>query len=178
MIPLIISRVLVRLVAQAVIFLSPVLAAETNIIRGEIIEFGNFSVRESKPDVPVRFATGEIQPSLHISKAVEFLNRTNQIIASKGSSFGFSYKLTNLPTNKLVRLNVETTHPEFILPDGKKDSGRILQIHCQTTNGVWNHRVGYRFDDDFEMVDGEWKFTIYSAEGATILTKSFTVKRN
>lgn len=143
-------------------------------IHGEILEFGTYKVIESKSDLPVRSRSGKQQPSVHIAKTVKFLVHTNRIRAVKGTSFGFRYKLTNMPTNGLVPLEFETVHPEFTLPDGRKDTGRVLEVQVEPKDGGWVSHNGYRFDDDFELAPGEWKFTIYH-EKRKILSKTFHV---
>jgi hypothetical protein len=168
-----------RAASTAVLLLPCILAAalvsvsNAQNIKGEIVEFGTYTVVERKGNVPVPSGSG--QP-VHITKAIRFLETTNRIVAQKGLSFGFRYRLTGLPTNAAVVLDVATIHPEFTLPDGKKDTGRVLHIECKSTDGTWTHNVGYRFDDDHEMVDGEWRFSI-SYKTRNIITKTFHVVR-
>jgi len=151
------------------------IASDAKRINGEILEFGTYEVVEPRPDLQVPSPSGGQQPPVHIAKTIKFRVHTNRIHAIKGTSFGFRYRLTNMP-NALVALEVETRHPEFTLPNGKKDSGRVLEIQVEPKDGVWTHHVGYRFDEAFELVEGEWTFTLYH-EKQKLLTRTFRVVR-
>src|SRR5215472_8625444 len=131
-----------------------------NPVKGEVLEFGTYKVTAQKPDVQAPTGSGKQESPVHIVTTVQFLEHTNYIVARKGTGFGFSYKLTGLPDGHIV-LDFETIHPAFTLPDGSKDSGRVLHASCEPEVGVWESTMGYHFDEDFEMVKGDWVMSIY-----------------
>ena len=149
-------------------------AEETTQVAGTIIESGIYRVLTKGEDVPVHSEGGKQEPSLHIAKKIEFQVHTNTVSAGKGKSFGFTYRLINLPTNEITILRIRTSHPKLNCPGNSDDTGRTLEIPCQTKNGIWEHYVGFRFDDDCELVSGIWHFTI-SVETQKVLTNAFTI---
>jgi hypothetical protein len=133
---------------------------DANHVKGEVLEFGTYNVLARKADVQAPAGSGKQESPVHIVTAVEFLEHTNCIVSRKGTSFGFRYKLTGLPDEPVV-LDFETIHPEFTLPNGSKDSGRVVHGECETKGGVWESTMGYHFDEDFEMVEGDWVMSVY-----------------
>lgn len=143
-------------------------------IKGEVLEFGTYNALTRKADVQAPIGSGKQEAPVHIVKTVEFLLHTNYIVAQKGTSFGFRYKLTGLPERPVV-LNFETIHPEFTLPDGSKNSGRVLHGECEPKAGVWDSTMGFHFDDDFEMMEGDWVMSVYYNK-KKLVTQTFHVR--
>ena len=148
----------------------------TNDITGRITDYGTYKVIEAGEDVPVRSEAGEVEQPAHRSKKIEFLTHTNRVVAGKGTSFGYTFELSNVRTNGSVLLEIETIHPEMVLPNGHRDSGRVLQVYCESRDGRWQSHVGYRFDEDFELIEGAWTISV-STGNRRLVSKSFDVVR-
>lgn len=145
-------------------------------VKGEVLESGTYNVLTRKADVQNPTGSGKQETPVHIVKTVEFLQHTNYIIAQKGTSFGFRYKLTGLPVGPVV-LDFETIHPEFTFSDGSKNSGRVLHGECEPKAGEWESTMGYHFDENFEMVEGDWVMSVYYNK-KKLVTQTFHVSKD
>jgi len=96
---------------------------------------------------------------------LEHVSMTNQIPLVKGTYFGFQYRLWNLPPEVMIKpvmdLRKVLIHPEMTLPDGSKTTG-----WDQTFKGkVKTQQVlgfdGYAFNEDYELVEGNWIFQVW-----------------
>jgi hypothetical protein len=150
-------------------------AEPAQVVRGEILDFGMYRIIKPAQDIPVGDGSGHFSP-IHISPEIEFLTHTNYINAKKGIAFGFTYKLTNLPTNRPISLAVEAIHPGILKPDGKMDYGRKIPIEIVTPNGEFTNHYGYRIDEDDELLEGTWTLSIYSGADK-LVSKRFQIKK-
>ena len=104
---------------------------------------------------------------------------TNRIPARLGVSFGCYCEVSGLPQKLGDKTEIQTvwTYPQMVKPDGSISkwfaSADLSRIN---TDGGVRGWVGYRFEKDFELVLGEWKFEL-RYEGKTLATQTFTIYR-
>jgi len=71
------------------------------------------------------------------------------------------YRLSNLPGMRTVKLRRVLKHPEFTLPDGASSTGSDFMINKKLERGEVFAYDAYAFNEDYEMVEGEWIFQIW-----------------
>ena len=85
----------------------------------------------------------------------------------------YQYRLSNLPGTRTVKLRRVLKHPEFKLPDGTTSTGSDFMINKKLERGeVFAYDV-YAFNEDYEMVEGEWIFQIWF-EDKKLIEQTFT----
>ncbi len=153
-------------------------AGETNsIIKGRILEFGTYRMAGGDQKTPANSPAGKTSATNSLPK-IEFVTHGTNIVAKKGFSFGFTYQLSNLPTNGPSLLTIETHHPMMIVPDGTTNYGSGYHIVAQSSTGNLTNHFGYRLNEDYQFVQGSWTFSILSADGKTIVSKTFHLSKN
>ena len=58
----------------------------------------------------------------------------------------------------MVKLRRVLKHPEFNFPDGKVSNGSDFTINKKLERGEVFAYDAYAFNEDYEMVEGEWSF--------------------
>ncbi|MGA2279194.1 MAG: DUF3859 domain-containing protein [Verrucomicrobiota bacterium] len=104
---------------------------------------------------------------------------TNRIPARLGIAFGCYCEVSGLPQQLGDKAEIEAvwTYPPMVKPDGSISKGfSAADLSRINTDGGVRGWVGYRFEKDFELVSGEWKFEL-RYEGKTLAKQSFTVYR-
>ncbi len=106
---------------------------------------------------------------------LKLIKPTDTIPAKLGLSFGFEYVLIGLEPNKAFSLKKIISHPKITKPDGTVSNGYDMMIKKKADAfGTLKDISGYRFDNDYEMQPGEWKFTLMY-EDQKVIEKTFTV---
>lgn len=139
----------------------------------DIVEFG--TVRQVGRDevVPIKPSAGETNRFAHRSEA-EFIAHTDHVVARKGVSFGFRYRLVNADISGPLDLEHVTTHPDFLARDGRKISSSTTRLRLAPKDIRSLHYLGYTFDENSEMVAGDWTISLRH-EGRIIVSKTFRV---
>ena len=155
------------LVCFTIVLFTSCVTSQNNAIKitgVELLDYGllnnNFKEKVSKANT----ATGQYNES----SGVEFYEKTTHIIAQKGLTFGIKYRLIGEPAGNKVSLTFKIIHP----PIKGKTSG-----HVKVTGTIDSWRSDfYSFDEEYELVEGEWIFQVYHQDNM-LLEKSFTVSR-
>ncbi len=167
-------KCILRLIGVTLIWASAAFAGETNsVIKGKVLEFGTYRTTGGDQKAPAgkTAATNSLQ-------TIEFLAHGTNVVAKKGVSFGFTYQLSNLPTNGPALLTLETLHPMMIVPNGTTNYGSGYHIIAQSSTGVLTDHIGYRLNEDYQFAEGNWTFSILSLEGKTIASKTFHLTKH
>ena len=85
---------------------------------------------------------------------------TERIPLIKGKYMACQYRLSNLK-GRMVKLRRVLKHPTFHLPDGKISNGSDFTINKKLERGEVFAYDAYAFNEDYEMVEGEWTFQIW-----------------
>ncbi len=106
-------------------------------------------------------------------RGVQFTDFTNEIPGVLGTNFGFEYVLNTSPRGKKMRVRSIIKFPE---PGLKTPRGKVYKESVETKEVVIGPRNlhGYGFDEEWEIVPGEWVFEVWY-KNARIIRKTFTV---
>lgn len=98
-----------------------------------------------------------------VSNAViELVRQTDRIPLIKGAHMSLQYRLFNFPDQPAwVDLRRVLKHPEMTLPDGTVSSGSDYMIKGKVSVNQVIAYTGYGFDEDYELLEGEWIFQIW-----------------
>jgi len=138
---------------------------EIMIPGGKVIEYGIYGlVKAGRLEQNTATSTGTI-----INKPVlEHIKRTNRIPIEKNTYFAYQYRISRLPdetrTRPVLELKRIVKHPAMVLPDGSRSNGSERIIRAKINAGQVIALDGYAFDEDYEMVAGDWIFQIWYKE--------------
>ena len=105
---------------------------------------------------------------------IQQLEQTNNIPVDKEVYFAYQYRLSNLSNkNAVINLKRILIHPEITLPDGTKKTGSEYMIKGKVKRGEVFAFDGYAFNEDYELVEGDWIFQIWY-EGRMLVEQKFT----
>lgn len=92
---------------------------------------------------------------------VVLLSQTHSIPLSKGTTFGYHYKLTGIPEGEQKTLSFELHHPIMIT-----DEGEILEFNSfdQTVSAGGILHDLFVFEKEWEMEKGNYTFKIFFAD--------------
>ncbi len=111
---------------------------------------------------------------------LEHVSMTDRIPLVKDTYFGYQYRLFNLPPEALIapvmRLRKVLIHPEMTLPDGSKTTGwdRPMKGRVETQQVMGFD--GYVFNEDYELVEGDWIFQLWYKDKKLIERKFIAVR--
>lgn len=101
---------------------------------------------------------------------IKYLEETTTVPAVLKNRFGFTYNATKLPTKRRVEIRQVFKHPKFRGKTGFKKT-----IYYTTDfYGSFVGKIGYGFDEEFELVTGDWAFEIWY-KNKLLTSKTFTV---
>ena len=129
---------------------------------GRVFERGIYNAqRKGRVRDEITANTGKV-----INKPVlELSEQTDRIPLVKGTYFAYRYRILNLPKDVAKRPAVELRkvliHPEMTLPDGSTATGSDRTFKGRTSAGQVIGFDGYAFNEDYELVEGEWTFQIW-----------------
>jgi len=94
------------------------------------------------------------------------VEQTERIPAKKDVYFSYQYRLSHLELKKtaqngVINLTRILKHPPITLPDGSVKSGSEYMIKGNMRQGEVFAFDGYAFNEDYELVEGEWVFQIW-----------------
>jgi hypothetical protein len=142
---------------------------------GEVLEYGIYGVESEQNQV--RNLSTPTGYSRH-GGDVRLKYQTNQIPKQLDRLFGFRFRILGLQKNLTqLQLNLVVSHPEMIRPNGTRANGYGYPVSLGVKDGVLENQSGYRFDQPFEMVAGEWRFE-YWLNGKKIIGQTFEVVEN
>ncbi len=99
---------------------------------------------------------------------------TQHISLEKGRLFGFRFHIFGIEKNVgVIPLELVVVHPEMKKPDGSLSTGYRYNMNLTLTDGMVEDKIGYRIDEDFEMVEGDWQFE-FLFMNKTLLKQTFT----
>jgi Domain of unknown function (DUF3859) len=162
-----IKRWIVALIALGAMYQSSF--AQTPVIKTvEIVAYGIYSadLQSSQRDTQ-----GVLQ---NVSQNFRLVTATTAVPAQIGTRFGFNYKVGGTPTGKTVSLKKVTVYP----PEGLRSPNVAQSLkHSDTTVtptiGQQSY-AGYRFDDPWELVPGQWRMELWDGD-RKVAEQTFTV---
>ncbi len=104
----------------------------------------------------------------------KLVEQTRRIPIEKGRLFGFRFRIDNMNENVgVIPLVLVVRHPEIKKPDGSKSTGYRYQMDLKVTKGVVEDKTGYRLNESYELVEGEWSFE-FQFMNKPLLKQTFT----
>lgn len=150
-------------------------SSEATRLQAKIVNFGVFTPPTIQAVVP---ATNDPTGRHHSTKGnPSILTQTNQIHAKLGLLFGVTLEISGLDARQGAIVDVLTAwkHPVMTKPDGTKITGfNFISPKLVNADGRVLFWVGYCFENEYEMVSGDWRLEV-SYEGKTLITQNFTV---
>jgi hypothetical protein len=111
---------------------------------------------------------------------LEHVKMADHVPLEKDIYFGFQYRLWNLPTEAMVKPIMELRsvliHPEMTLPDGSKSTGWDRPVRGIVKSQQVIGFDGYAFNEDYELVEGDWVFQIWYQDQKLVERKFATVR--
>ena len=141
-------------------------------IQGEIVEYGYYQpVGQLERERNFNTATGFVRTGTD----VQLVEQTADIPMALGRLFGFKFRIRGFPRDEVaVKLELAVTHPEIVRPNGTRISGYRFPVTLDVAGGKIETQTGYKFDKEYEMVAGEWKFQYWRDE-QLLLEQTFRV---
>ena len=138
--------------------------------KAEVLEYGYYEFTEGSE----RLANG-ITTSGYVTKgAAKLVKQTEKIPLKRGRLFGFRFKIFGMSeTVGVIPLELVVTHPEMKKPDGSLSTGYRYKMELSLSNGAVEDKTGYRVNEAFEMVEGDWTFE-YRFMDRTLIKHTFT----
>ncbi len=116
---------------------------------------------------------GETVKVLDISD-MSFLSTSARIPAKLGLRFGVAYRIDNLPNTQSVNLRTRVLHPPMTGRDGSIRTELQYSRDFEVSNGSAFGGDFYEFEEDFELLPGDWTIILYY-EDIKLLEKDFQV---
>jgi len=108
------------------------------------------------------------------SPVIQQVKSTERIPLIKGAQMYLQYRIWYLPDQPvLIDLRRVLKHPEMTLPDGSVSTGSDLTMKGKVNVNQAIGYTGYGFDEDYELVEGDWIFEIWHQD-KKLLEQKFT----
>lgn len=155
-------------------------AKTTDVVKtpgGTVFEYGIYN--------PQRRGRVKDSPETNTGKIIklavlEHSETTNRIPMVKGTYFAYRYQINNMLKQDAKRPAVEfrkvLIHPTMTLADGSTTNGWDRMEKERVSAGLAMGFDGYAFNEDYELVEGEWTFQIWYRDHKVIEQK-FTTYR-
>lgn len=143
----------------------------TGPLKGKVSQRGLYRlVRSGKVVDNPETSTGKA-----VSKPViELVKSTERIPLIKGGRMYLQYRIWYLPDQPAyVDLRRVLVHPEMHLPDGAASTGSDFMLKRKVSVNQIIGYTGYGFDEDYELVEGDWVFQIWY-EDKKLIEQTFT----
>jgi len=106
---------------------------------------------------------------------IQQVTSTERIPLVKGAQMYLQYKIWSLPNQPAyVDLRRVLKHPEMTLSDGTVTTGSDFEVKRKVSSNHVIVYTGYGFDEDYEMVEGDWIFEIWYQDKKLIEQKFTT----
>jgi hypothetical protein len=136
---------------------------------GRVLQYGIYTLlRGGKIIDSATSSTGKAVTKPVITRDRE----TDRIPLIKDKYMAYQYRLSNIP-GRIVKLRRVLQHPAFHLPDGTTSTGSDFTINKKLERGEVFAYDAYAFNEDYEMVEGEWVFQIWY-KGNKLVEQRFT----
>jgi hypothetical protein len=106
---------------------------------------------------------------------IQQVESTERIPLVIGAQMYLQYKLWSLPNRPAyVDLRRVLIHPDMRLPDGSISTGSDFIVKRKVSSNHIIVYTGYGFDEEYELVEGEWTFQIWYRDKKLVEQKFIT----
>jgi len=129
---------------------------------GRVFEYGIYTAqRKGRIRDSIAANTGKV-----ITRPVlELAEQTGRVPLVKETYFAYRFRILDLPKEvakkPVVKLRKVLNHPEMTLPDGSRTTGSERTFKGRLSVGQVIGFDGYAFNEDYELVEGDWTFQIW-----------------
>ena len=157
-------------VAVVLLFVATFAAAAP---QAKIKEYGYYEfITEAKRSMHPAATSGFVQTG-----EARLVEQTERIPIEQGRLFGFRFIITGMnPTIGQLPVELVVTHPKMEKPDGTSSTGYRYTLGLTLDQGVVEDKTGYRMNEKYEMVEGEWVFE-YRFMNKPLMVQRFTTYR-
>lgn len=93
---------------------------------------------------------------------IQLVKSTERIPLIKGAQMYLQYRIKPFPDRPVyVDFRQVLKHPEMTLPDGAVSTGADIPFKGKVSVNQSIGYIGYGFDEDYELVEGDWVFEIW-----------------
>ena len=100
---------------------------------------------------------------------------TETVALRLGESFGFCYEVSGFAPGAHPKVLIQTEHPPFSRPGSSPVGQHQFVRDLLPSNGTLSDCTGYGFDHPFELVPGNWRFTVV-VDGKNALMQTFVAR--
>jgi hypothetical protein len=129
---------------------------------GRVFEYGVYdAIRKGRVRDEMTTNTGKVMNR----PVLELAEQTDRIPLVKDTYFAYRYRLLDFPKTEAKKPAIELrkvlVHPEMTLPDGSRSTGSDRVFKGRAFAGQVIGFDGYAFNEDYELVEGDWTFQIW-----------------
>lgn len=139
-------------------------------ISSKVTEYGIYN----SVGVQDEIATPETAAGYSTIGDFEIITTTDHVPLAKGVAFGFKWVAHGFSDLNEVKLIHVLEHPPLTTPGGNVVNLSKETYFYKPVNGKIEHVEGYKFTEDFELVEGLYKFSVFYGD-QEIVKKEFTV---
>ncbi len=135
----------------------------------EVLEYGYYEFVGEAQRLSSRKAT-----SGFVTRGdAKLVEQTDRIPIAPGRLFGFRFRFSGMNRNVgVMPLELVVEHPPMTKPDGTVSTGYRYFLELAMKDGVVEDKTGYRLNEVYEQVEGEWRF-VYRFMNKPILEQRF-----
>lgn len=138
--------------------------------KAKILEYGYYEFIKGSE----RLANSTTTSGYVTRGEAKLVKKTEKIPLEKGRLFGFRFHISGLDkTVGVIPLELVVTHPEMKKPDGSLSTGYRYAVDLALNEGAVEDKTGYRINEPYEMVEGDWHFE-YRFMNKTLIKRKFT----
>ncbi len=138
--------------------------------KSEVLEYGYY---EFTGDAQ-RLSSAKATSGFVTRGDAQLVKQTERVPIESGRLFGFRFRFSGMNRNVgVMPLELIVEHPPMTKPDGTVSTGYRYFLQLPMKNGVVEDKTGYRLNEVYEQVEGEWRF-IYRFMNKPILEQRFT----
>ena len=135
----------------------------------ELVEYGTFRKTQLQGDAS---ASNTITGQMHGVAEAVLVQRTADIRAELGTSFGVRIKLAGEPDGLVVPCTAKCFHPRYTDPaTGRSSDAEEWTNYVPIGRAAY---IGYTFDNDWEIASGRWTIQVFVGSRLKV-EQNFTV---
>lgn len=106
---------------------------------------------------------------------IQLVDSTERIPLIKGAQMYLQYRIKPFPDSPVyVDFKQVLRHPEMTLPDGSVSTGADIPFKGKVSVNQSIGYIGYGFDEDYELVEGDWVFEVWYRDKKMVKQKFTT----